>query len=162
MFSAPEPALECGKKGRLFQEWGQDVLMTDWDCKSQPRSNMLGSLGCGRGRAWREKAENLRHKKAEMGGGLRTKSPRSVLAGWVGCTPGRGFHGLPRDEAATGGRWIRFGRGWCFGKAGFRDFVLSRIEGAEWPGVSGRRISSWDRLWNSLRVVPQGYCCGLI
>ncbi len=33
---------ECKKRvSKLFKEWGQDVPTTDWDCKSQPRSNFL-------------------------------------------------------------------------------------------------------------------------
>ena len=52
-------------------------------------------------------------------------------------------HGLGHD----GYRWHV--RAWCFENGEFRDFVLSRIEKAEWPGelfISPTRDEAWERM----------------
>ena len=52
-------------------------------------------------------------------------------------------HALGHD----GYRWHV--RAWCFENEGFRDFVLSRIEGAEWPGevsTSSAVDEEWERI----------------
>lgn len=55
-------------------------------------------------------------------------------------------HALGHD----GYRWHV--RAWCFGNSGFRDFVLSRIEGAEWPG-EGFTAPVVDADWERLETV---------
>ena len=52
-------------------------------------------------------------------------------------------HALGHD----GYRWHV--RAWCFEKSGYRDFVLSRMEGAEWPGeefTTPLVDAEWERM----------------
>lgn len=55
-------------------------------------------------------------------------------------------HALGHD----GYRWHV--RAWCFENAGFRDFVLSRIESAEWPGAVFS-ASKVDEEWQEMEEV---------
>ena len=55
-------------------------------------------------------------------------------------------HALGHD----GYRWHV--RAWCFENSGYRDFVLSRIEGAEWPG-EGFTADVVDTEWEQMETV---------
>jgi len=53
----------------------------------------------------------------------------------------------PHALAHDGYRWHV--RAWCFEKSGYRDFVLSRMEGAEWPGekfTTPLVDAEWERI----------------
>ena len=56
-------------------------------------------------------------------------------------------HALGHD----GFRWHV--RAWCFESGGFRDFVLSRMEGADWPG-DAFTAPGVDQEWERMETVP--------
>ncbi|RFC46511.1 MAG: putative DNA-binding transcriptional regulator YafY [Verrucomicrobia bacterium] len=61
-------------------------------------------------------------------------------------------HALGHD----GYRW--YVRAWCFEDSGFKDFVLSRIERADWPGapfLPGVRDEAWENFVDVILVPNQ-------